>query len=284
MLWIILWLNLAVALAKALFAWWAGSLAVATDAMHSFLDAGANVIALFALKLAHAPPDQDHPYGHRKFEIVAAVAIGVIIAIGVVQFGWNAVSALLEGHESPEAPAAGFAVVGGTLVVNVFVAAYEARRGRELKSPLLLADAGHTASDVAVTIAVLGALAASRFGVTWADPVVALVVLAFVARVAWGIVAANLRVLVDTVVVDADRVRAIALSTDGVLDCYHIRSRGTEHAVELDLYVQLSASISLRRAHDIAHAVEDALREQMPDIVDVVIHMEPEGEEPKPIG
>ena len=85
--WVELFLNLLVASVKAVYGAWSGSLAVASDALHSFLDAGANIIGLVALRLSDAPPDPEHPYGHRKFEIVAATAIGVVIAGGVIQFG-----------------------------------------------------------------------------------------------------------------------------------------------------------------------------------------------------
>ncbi|RMH41437.1 MAG: cation transporter [Deltaproteobacteria bacterium] len=280
-LWIILWLNAIVAAAKGAYAWWSGSLAVGTDALHSVLDASANVIGLVALWLADRPADAGHPYGHRRFEIVAAAAIGVVMAAGVLQFGWTAARALAGGRPVAPAPPLGFAVVGGTWAVNLFVAAYEARRGRALGSPLLVADAGHTASDVLVTAAVMASLVASRFGIQWADAAVALAVLGAVAYVAWRIVTRNLAVLVDAAAVDPDEVRAAAASVPGVVDCHRIRSRGPEHHVHLDLHVRLHGDLSLRRAHAIAHDLEDAIRARIPAVADVTIHMEPDDDEPE---
>lgn len=274
--WVEMLLNIVVATAKTVYAVWAGSLAVASDALHSFLDAGANIIGLVALKMAEEPPDPEHPYGHRKFEIIAAAAIGVVIAGGVVQFGRTAIEAILEGRVAMEAPLAGFFVVGGTLVVNIFVAIYEAKRGRELQSAFLIADAGHTASDVVVTLGVLGSLVASRYGVGWADAAAALFVLVIVARVAWEILTHNVGVLVDRVVVDADQVRAIARAVEGVAEVHRVRSRGTDLFAYIDLHLLLDPELSLRRAHEIAHRVEDALHRELPQTVDVTIHMEPD--------
>lgn len=274
----ILWLNLVVAAAKAALGWWSGSLSVASDAIHSVLDAGSNVIGIVALRLAASPPDSEHPYGHRKIEIMAATLIGILIAGGSLRFGWSAIDALLHGRVAPRVGVFGFAVMGGTLLVNVFVATYEARRGRALKSPFLIADAAHTGSDVLVTLTVLVALAGTRLGAAWADPVGALAVLAVVARVAWRILSANLGILLDRAVIDPAAVQRIVLAVPGVASCHRVRSRGVEGAMLLDLHLLVDGDLTLRAAHDISHAVEDALRAGLPGIADVTIHIEPEGE------
>src|SRR5690606_22609702 len=132
---------------------------------------------LVALRWAEAPPDKGHPYGHRKIEIAAAAGVGVVLALGAVEFGRSSIEALLHGREAPATSALGFVVIIGTWAVNLLVAAYEHRRAVRLGSAFLAADAMHTASDLAVTAAVLVAFAALAFGVTWADPVGALVVM-----------------------------------------------------------------------------------------------------------
>lgn len=274
----ILWLNLVVAAAKGAYGYATGSLAVASDAVHSLLDAASNVVGMIALHFAAHPPDPGHPYGHRKIEIVAASIIGLFIAGGSIRFGWDAMRALVSGARPPEVTVSGFAVMGGTFVVNLLVAAYEGRRGRELESPFLLADAAHTASDVLVTGAVLGSLAASRAGLWWADPVAALVVIAVIARVAWRILATNLGTLVDQAAVDADAVKQAAAAVAGVTGCHRVRSRGVPGAVHLDLHLQVDGDLPLRRAHEISHAVEEKLIREFPGVVDVTIHIEPEDE------
>jgi cation diffusion facilitator family transporter len=275
---VVLGLNLVVFIAKAVYAWWSGSLALSSDAVHSLTDAGSNVIGLVVLHFADAPPDSNHPYGHRKLEMVAAAMIGVTVSFAAFRFAWEAVEALTEGRAAPQTSAVGFVVIGGTWLVNLVVATYEARRARELESAYLAADAAHTASDLLVTGGVAASFTATYFGLDWADPIGAIIVIAFIGRVAWSILRANVTVLVDQAVVDADRVAAIARAIPGVSDVHRIRSRGTAGAAQLDLHLLIDGRVKLRKAHAIAHQVEDALREELPAIVDVTIHMEPSGD------
>ncbi len=269
-------LNLAVAVAKGWYGLWAGSLVVTVDAFHSLLDATSNVVGWVALRMAAEPPDPEHPYGHSKFETLAATCVGIFIAVGVFEFGKEAITALVSGREPPVSSALGFVVVGGTWLVNMFVAAYEGRRGKELNSPFLSADAAHTASDVLVTGGVLAALAGVALGYTWLDPAVSLVVLVVIAWVAWTIIRKNSKVLVDRSQLDAAEVGRIAREHPAVADVHRVRSRGDEQTVQLDLHLLLDGSLSLRQAHAIAHDVEAALRAAFPRVNDVTIHMEPD--------
>ena len=278
-LWITLWLNLAVCAAKAVYGVLSGSLAIASDAIHSLVDGASNVLGLVVTHFAAAPPDRDHPYGHRKLEIIAASGIGVAIGAAAVRFMWSSLEALITGTAHIQTSRIGFVIIGATMVVNIFVATYEARRARELASPYLAADAAHTASDVVVTAAVLVSFAAAHAGVEWADPVGALLVIAVVARVAWKILSNNLAILMDGAVIDTKAIESTALTVPGVHACHRVRSRGSSDAVHLDLHLLLDGDLSLRRAHVMAHEVEKALRARFPELVDVIIHMEPQDED-----
>jgi cation diffusion facilitator family transporter len=271
-------LNLLVAVAKGVYAAWSGSLAVATDAVHSLLDASSNVVGLVALRAASHPPDPDHPYGHRKIEILAAAGIGVLIGGATFQFAWRAVEALVQGRPLPATSGAGFAIMGGTLVVNVIVATWEHRRGRALGSHFLMADAAHTASDVVVTLAVIGSLGAAHAGWAWADPVAALGVTAVIGRVAWRILRENLAVLIDRAVLDAAAVRAEVMAVPGVAACHRVRSRGVPGHVHLDLHLHVDGGMTLAYAHAISHQVEARLKARFSGLHDVTIHVEPEGD------
>ncbi|MCK6545033.1 cation diffusion facilitator family transporter [Myxococcota bacterium] len=271
----ILVLNIAVAAAKGVYGWMSGSLAVASDALHSGLDAASNIVGFVALRLAARPPDDDHPYGHEKVEIVAAAVIGFVIAGGAVNFGIEAAKALIEGRPPPEVGAGGFVVMLGTLAVNLFVAWWERKKGRALDSPFLVADAAHTGSDVLVTIGVIIALIGAHFGITWADPVASLVVLAVVATVGVRIIRENVDVLIDRVALDAAELRTVALAVPGVLGCHRVRSRGIGGLLRVDLHVVLDGQITLERAHEITHEVETRIQARYPNAQDVVIHTEP---------
>jgi cation diffusion facilitator family transporter len=186
---------------------------------------------------------------------------------------------LLENRPPPEVSGYGLALMGGTLAVNVLVAVYEHRRGKQLGSAFLIADAAHTASDVFVTIGVIVALALSKMGVARADAVAALVVMVVIARVAWNILYANIGVLVDRAMIPWERVRDTAMSVQGVEGCHRVRSRGIEGAVQLDLHLLVDGDLPLRDAHGISHAVENKLRAAFPEVVDVTIHIEPADDE-----
>ena len=276
-------LNIAVCIAKAVYGWASGSMAILADAAHSLVDGVANIAGFVLIGAASAPADADHPYGHRKIEVVAAAVLGLLIAGTAISFGRDAVTALLERREPPAGHAIGFWVIGATLLVNIGVAVYERRKARELDSAYLAADAAHTATDVMVTLGVLASFAASREGIWWADPVGALVVLLVIGRVSWRILRENISVLIDSVAVDAEIVRNVAVEHERVIDCHRVRSRGPRDAVLVDLHLVVSGELLLADAHAVAHQVEEAIVARLPGVIEVVVHVEPEGEEAEPL-
>lgn len=268
-------LNAAVAIAKAGYGWISHSLSVGTDSLHSILDASGNLLALLGLHWSAAPADARHPYGRRKIEIVAALGIGVLIVIGMFELATAAIRSL-RGHAAPPViGTAGFVIVLSTIVVNVFVTRYEARKARELGSTLLGADARHTQSDVYASAAVIASFVAVRAGFAWADGVATLVLVALVSHVAWDVFHENVPILIDRAVLDPAEVAAIARAQPGVQDIHRVRSRGVHHAVELDLHLRVAGDLNVRDAHVIARQVEAQLRVKFPEVSDVVIHVEP---------
>lgn len=270
-----LFFNLLVATAKAVFGLLSGSLSITADAIHSGVDASANVVGLFILHKADAPPDEKHPYGHRKLEVLAASILGASIAMVGFGLALRSIEALLDGTESQAPQLAGIIVILGTLAVNLFVASYESRKAKELKSSYLEADAAHTASDVLVTLAVLISYVANYWDIQWADSVGALVIVIVLFRIAWTVISQNLFVLLDQANLNDSEIKAIAMAVPGVVDCHRIRSRGLPDQVLVDLHILADGEISLSDAHDLAHQVEDKLRETYPELVDIMIHMEP---------
>jgi cation diffusion facilitator family transporter len=272
----ILLANWAVAGAKVLFGVWSGSAAVTADGLHSFIDGASNVLGLLAMSVAARPADEDHPYGHQKFEALASLGIGALVGVGGLELGRMA----LEAFRSDARPQVGAGMVGVmvvTLGVNVAVARAEARWGRKLNSPLLLADARHTLSDVLVSLAVLASLGLSWLGVPRADGAVALGVLGVVGFVAWGIVRQAVGILSDTARLDPEEVCRLTRGVEGVRACGRVRSRGMEGAVYVDLVVEVDPELTTARAHQVADGVEETLTAHFPQVVDVVVHVEPEG-------
>ena len=277
-LWIILGLNLLVAAVKAVYGAWSGSVAVSSDAIHSLVDGTSNVVALVAIAIASRPPDENHPYGYRKIESVATALIGMSILLGAGRFAWVAVQRLLAPGEPPVVTTEGLIALIATLAVNVFVVSYETARGRALASALLVADARHTASDVVVTVAVIASQFAVKAGVEWADPVAAIVVVVLIIKVAWSIFATSFGALMDRSKLDAAAVTDVVSRVRGVIACHRVRSAGVGDAIRLDLHMTVDGALTLAAAHRISHEVEDALRDQFPSVIDVTIHVEPDGD------
>jgi len=270
----VLVLNLAVAVAKLALGYATGAVSVLSDGFHSLTDSASNVVALIGVSVARRPPDANHPYGHRKYETMASVAILLFLLLVLVEVVRSAFERFQTGG-LPSAPAGGFLVLGATLVANLFVVAYENREGRRLKSEVLLADARHTRSDVYTSLAVITALVGVRAGYRFADPLAALLVAGFILYACWQIAQEASPVLSDEMVFAEDDVRAVVLSVEGVHGCEKIRTRGAMDHVFMDLHVWLDGQTPLATAHDLSHVVKDRLLARFPQLVDVVIHLEP---------
>lgn len=236
-------------------------------------------MGLAAARAARKPPDVDHPYGHRKFETLAAAGIFVFLLLVVVEVVETAISRLL-GRGAPRVTPYSFAVMLGTLLINVAVVRYEDGKGRDLNSELLLADAAHTRSDVLTSCAVLISLAAVWLGYPMLDSIGALVVAVFIARTGYQIGMETSGILADRVVIDEDDIREVVMSVPEVVGCHHIRTRGSYDHTFLDLHVWFRGEIPLFEAHRLSHVVKDRLMERYPQIADAIIHIEPPPETP----
>jgi len=275
-LWITLGLNLAVSIAKIVVGRLSGSLAMEADGYHSLIDGSNNVIGLIVIAFAYAPPDAGHPYGHRKFETAAALIIGV----GLLGLAYQVVESAFAGlarQALPEIGLLNWVVMLATLAINVLVASYETREGRRLRSEYLIADAAHTRSDIYVTLGVVVSFAGARAGIAWVDGAVATAIAVFIAALAARIMIGAFNVLTDRAVLPPEAITPAVLSVPGVLDCRDVRTRGGGAAVYVDLTVHVEGSRTLREAHDVADAIEAALKKSRPEIVDVVVHVEPAG-------
>ncbi|MGH7607550.1 MAG: cation diffusion facilitator family transporter, partial [Gemmatimonadales bacterium] len=181
----LLFANVAVVGAKAAVGLTSGSLAVLGDALHSSVDSLYNVLGLIVVRVAAQAPDEDHPYGHAKFETLGALAIVIFLSITCFELVRSAVLKLAAGGHTMQITDLALAVLVATLGLNVLVAWYENRRGHELASELLIADAAHTRTDVFITVGVLLGVLFSRQGHAWVDPVMAIVVAVLIVRVAY---------------------------------------------------------------------------------------------------
>jgi cation diffusion facilitator family transporter len=271
----VLLLNVGVALAKIGFGYTSGAISILSDGFHSLTDAASNAVGLVGVRAASQPPDADHPYGHRKYETVAAAAVIVFLLLVLVEVLRNALNRLTGRSTLPVISTASFAVMVGTVAVNLFVVWYESRAAERLASEVLLADAMQTRGDVWTSLTVITALAGARLGWPMLDPVAALVVAGFIGYAGFQIARTTTGILSDRIVIaDADLER-IVMTVPGVIGCHQIRTRGSQDHVFLDLHVWLPADMRLTEAHAISHVVKDRLMTRYPQIADAIIHIEP---------
>jgi len=276
---VILGLNLLVAAAKGVVGWLTGSLSVTADALHSTLDGASNIVGLIAITLAAAEPDSDHPYGHRKFEVLGALGIGVLLAFAA----WNILAEAWARWRTPHeivAEWSSLAVMAGTMVINIVVTVYERRRGKELQSEVLLADSAHTRSDVLATAGVIASLLLAH-RLPWLDMAVAVAIAGLIAWAAVRVALSGAGVLADRAVLDPVGIKEVALGVEGVIECHEVRTRGTRDAIFCDLRIHLPPDLSLVRAHEIGHQVESRLKGAYPGLRDVIVHVEPHEHDPE---
>jgi cation diffusion facilitator family transporter len=274
-LFVTLFLNVAVSAGKIAVGMLSGSLAMVADGYHSLVDGANNVIGLIVAAFAYAPADRGHPYGHRKFETAATLAIGGALLL----LAYEVVAGALVSATRTAPVVIGWlnwAVMIATMGMNLFVSWYESREGRRLGSEYLLADATHTRSDLYVSFGVVLSFAAAKAGLARADAVVAGFIGAVIAVQAVQILLRSFHVLTDHAVLDPEAVAAEVARLPEVRAVRDVRTRGSEDAIYVDLIAHVDGALSLRAAHDVADRIEDAVKKAHPAVVDVIVHLEPD--------
>jgi cation diffusion facilitator family transporter len=275
LLWVLL-LNVVVATAKWVYGGITQSLGMQADGLHSFFDGLSNVVGLLGLWLASPLPDANHPYGHKKFETLAAGAIGGFLVMTCLYLLWKAYrSWTMDLH--PEVTTISFMIMFITMGINIFVTKWERQKGKELKSDILMADSYHTASDVLTSLSVLAGLIAIQAGYPLIDPIVAVVIAGVIAWTAIIVLKDVLPSLTDQIRLDPQHIRTAVMTIPGILDCHEIRTRGLTNHVFVDLSIHVEPTWSVEQAHVLATKVEAFLLTHFDSVEDVVVHIEPEG-------
>ena len=271
----ILALNAIVVIVKVAIGIRTGALAVLGAALESGLDMLNNVMGLLLVSLASQAPDDDHPYGHDKFETLGALGIVGFLSISCFELLREGVHQLLQ-HSPPNPPATiEVALLGATVLINIVVVFYERRRGRELRSAFLLADASHTVTDIYVTGLAVASLVLARIGYGRLDAVLAIIVALLIARTGYTILRETVPILVDQRGADAAELRAHIASISGVEEVRAVRSRLTASGTLFaEITIGVGADTSVADAHRLADAVEDKI-ETAYGAAQVTVHVEP---------
>ncbi|BAZ33291.1 cation diffusion facilitator family transporter [Cylindrospermum sp. NIES-4074] len=272
---ITLLLNLFVMALKAVVGYSTGSLSLLADALHSVTDSANNILGLIASRFSSPYPDREHPYGHHKFEAVGALGISAFLGIACFEILQGAVEKILKGGEPVKISAPELWLLLIVLGVNIFVTFYERHEGKRVGSPILIADATHTMSDVWVTIAVIGGLIGIWWlNFQWLDVALAFPVALLVFWSGWSVLKENLPWLVDQMAIAPEAIHAIAVSVPGVINCHDIASRGVlGRQVFMEMHLIVDAP-DVETAHHITEEVESRLEERFHP-VRILIHVEP---------
>ena len=271
----VLVLNLIVVTIKLIVGFRTGALSVLGAALESSLDLLNNVVGMILVTVAARAPDETHPYGHAKFETLGALTIVTFLSISCFELLREAVVRLLRADVPQPATLGEVALMGVTLIVNAIVVMYERRRGRELSSSFLIADAAHTNSDLYVTMLALASLGLTRIGFGTLDPVLAVLVALIIAWNGYQILKETVPILVDERGLDSADVRQIVESIPEVAEVRMVRSRaGASGVVFAEVTVGVAGTTSVLAAHAIADEIERRIADAL-GASEVVVHVEP---------
>ena len=271
----VLALNALVVVIKLAVGWRTGALTVLGAALESGLDLLNNGAGMILVSVAARAPDEDHPYGHAKFESMATLAIVGFLSITCFELLREGVLALARGREPRAVQTSDLALVLVTLAVNAGVMRYERRRGEQLQSSFLVADSAHTQGDIFVTLLAIASLWLTRAGFERVDAALAIAVALLIAWSGWGILLKSVPVLVDARGMDASELRRIAASIPGILEVRTVRSRSTASGrLFAEMTIVVAGASSVAEAHALADRVEAEV-ERVAGDAEVVVHIEP---------
>jgi len=271
----VLVINLGIAGAKIAIGYATGAVSIISDGFHSLTDAASNVVGIVGIGAAGRPPDEDHPYGHRKYETVAAAAVTLFLVAVVLEVLRHAFNHLSGRSPAPDVTPLAFGVMSASAALQLGIVKYESGEARRLASELLAADATQARGDIWTSFTVIVALVGARLGIPLLDPIGALVVAGFIAYAGYQIARATTYILSDRSVMSEEAIERVVMSVPGIVGCHQIRTRGSEDHVFLDLHVWLPGDMKLTEAHGLSHTVKDRLMARYPQIVDAIIHIEP---------
>lgn len=261
----------------------AHSSAMIADAVHSLSDFVTDIVVIAFVRISGKPQDEDHEYGHGKYETFATALIGaalLIVGIGIFADSASGIVGFMRG-ERLEAPGMlAFVAALVSVLSKEAVYRYTVIKGRRLNSKAVIANAWHHRSDALSSVGTMAGIGGAIFlGDTWRvlDPLAALVVSLFVIRVAWQLVKPSIDELLEKSLPKdmEDTITAVILSFKGVRSPHHLRTRYIGNTIAIEVHIRLDGSMTLNEAHDITKRIEAALKEKFGERTHIGIHMEP---------
>jgi len=276
--WVGLWANLFLAGFKFIAGISGKSQALVADAIHSLTDLTTDIAVIAGSHYWSRPPDDDHPYGHKRLETLVTVFIGIVLVAAGIGIGWRAISTL---QQKSAAPPGWIALLAAfvSIISKEAIYRWTAITGKRVKSPALAANAWHHRTDALSSLPVLVAVAGAKAFPSWSflDHFGAAVVSIFILHASIKIIWPAVSELIDAGVPTETlkTIRAMALKNEDVLQVHDIRTRYISSSIQVDLHIVVDGTITVREGHIIADDVRDRIIGEIPEILDVIVHVDP---------
>jgi len=257
------------------------SAALIADGIHSLSDLLSDLLVIIAVKLGSREADYEHPYGHRRFETIATVILGVSLVVIGGGITWSVMNRMAHPEHLPVPNLIGMGIAALSIFINEGLYQYTKRIARKTRSKLLLANAWHQRSDAISSIVVLFGIGAVILGYPLADAIAAIVVALMVAKIGLNLVLESVKELVDTSLPPklVAEIRKAIMSIDGVEGIHLLRTRQMGEDALIDAHIIVDPRITVSEGHSIGDTVRDELINRFDDIMDVLVHVDPEDDE-----
>jgi cation diffusion facilitator family transporter len=277
-------IDLLLGVFKLLFGFLSQSQALIADGIHSLSDLATDGIVLYAAKHAHTEADEEHPYGHGRFETVATVGLGIALIVVAIGVSIDATLRLFN-PEKLLVPGIGALIVAAISIVSKeAIYHYTMHVARKYNSNMLRANAWHSRTDAISSVVVLVGVAGSMAGLWYLDAIAAIGVGLMIAKIGWDLAWHSIRELVDTGL-DTERVEAIRqtiLDVDGVVSLHVLRTRRMAGEALVDVHIQVAPHISVSEGHYVSETVRARVIKEIEEVADVMVHIDPENDEVTP--
>jgi cation diffusion facilitator family transporter len=260
---------------------WSHSQALVADGIHSLSDLLADFVVLLANRHSHQGADEDHHYGHQRYETAASFAVGLMLLIVGAGMLWQAVNKLASSpHDLPPVQSLALWVALSTLVAKELLFRYMLHMAEKVRSSMLVANAWHARSDAASSLVVALGIGGNLLGYPFLDPVAALIVGLMVSKMGWSFSWDALHDLMDRAVSQEQfaQICQILSDTPGVNEVHNVRTRKMGDMIAVDAHLTVDAQLSVREGHDIALAARDRVMATLP-VLSVMTHLDPDSPE-----
>lgn len=278
--WVSVAVNIVLTVMQVAVGFIANSMALVADAMHTLSDIIADGFVLWANRKGAEAADDEHPYGHGRYETAASLVLGLLLTITGAGILVSAAGRLQDLGSLPPVGVAAIWAALITLVGKEGLFRYMLGIAERLRSPMLIANAWHARADALSSLVVAAGVGGALLGFAFADAVAAIVVGGMIIKAGLGFAWEAMRELIDTGLPaeEVGAIRQTLATTPGVVDLHELRTRRMAHRVFVDVHVQVDGNITVREGHEIGELARKRVLAAHPEVLDVLIHLDPEND------